>query len=491
MRYALAILATFVALYLRYLLEPLLGVHNPYHTIWLAVVFCAWYCGLGPSIVATFLGFLGIWYWFLPPYGSFAIQDRTEAFGMLGFLVFAGGVIALGESNRRQSAFRFRLAAIVDSSGDAIISKNLNGVITSWNQGAQRLFGWSPEEAVGQPITIMVPPELQDEEARILKRLRGGESIVGHETVRVTKTGQKLDVALTFAPVKDTAGRVAGISTVARDITERKQTQLKLQNALDTLEHRVLERTAELQKKNDELVKQEQVVLELSARLLQLQDEERRRLARELHDSVGQLLAAISMNSSRLWAEKEKLSEAARASVEENASIVQQVSEEIRTMSHLLHPPLLDEAGLESAIRWYIEGFAERSKIQVHLDMPVRFERLSPDQEIAVFRVVQECLTNIHRHSGSPSAAIRITRKDSRVHLEVRDEGKGMPLEQQLAINSYGASYGAMGVGFRGMRERLRQLGGSLEVKSSGQGTIVSASLPVEYGKKGEAADNP
>lgn len=356
----------------------------------------------------------------------------------------------------------------------------------SWNRGAQRLFGWSAEEAIGQPITIIVPPELRDEEACILQRLREHARIVGLETVRVTKAGQRLDVSLTLAPVEGSTGTVVGVSTVGRDITERKQTEAKLQNARDNLEQRVLERTTELQRKNDELVKQEGIVRELSARLLQLQDEERRRLARELHDSVGQLLAGIGMNLARVSDEKEQLSEAAQACVEENSNLVQQVSKEIRTMSHLLHPPLLDEAGLESAIRWFIEGFAERSKIDVDLEMPANFDRLPADQEIAVFRVVQECLTNIHRHSESPRAAIRITRGDNQVRLEVSDEGKGISPDQQVALSSFGA----MGVGFRGMRERLRQLGGTLNVQSSEHGTLVSATLPVERANKNTGPRN-
>jgi len=353
----------------------------------------------------------------------------------------------------------------------------------SWNRGAQRLFGWGAEEAIGQPVTILVPPELHDEEAHNLQQLREGVCIAGYETVRVTKTGERLDVSLTLAPVEDSARRVVGVSTVARDITGRKQIAAKLQSAHDNLEQRVLERTTELYRKNEELVKQEGVVRELSARLLQMQDEERRRLARELHDSVGQLLAAIGMNIARVAQEKDRLSEAARTSVEENSNLLDQVSKEIRTMSHLLHPPLLDEAGLESAIRWYIDGFAERSKILVHLDMPVDFDRLSSDQEIAMFRVVQECLTNIHRHSESATAAIRITREDGEVHLEVKDEGKGIPPDQRAGLNSYGA----MGVGFRGMRERLRQLGGTLSVVSSDKGTIVSVTLPVEGARKTSA----
>ena len=479
-RYAQAILVTLVALYLRYLLLPVLGDANPYHTVWLAVVFSAWYCGLGPSIASTLISTLGVWYWFLPPAHSFTVRDRTQVFGMLGFLALSGCIVAVGESHRRASASRFQLAAIVETSEDAMLSKDLDGIIMSWNRGAHRLFGWSAEEAIGRPVTIMVPAELHEEEASILERLREGAHVVGYETVRVSKTGQRLHVSLTLAPVEDSSGRIVGVSTVGRDITERKRTEAKLQSAHDNLEQRVLERTTELHRKNEELVKQEGVVRELSGRLLQMQDEERRRFARELHDSVGQLLAAISMNISRLLQEKDKLGEPARTCLDENANLVDQVSKEIRTISHLLHPPLLDEAGLESAIRWYIEGFAERSQIRVQLDMPADFDRLSSDQEIAVFRVVQECLTNIHRHSESARAIIRITRGDGQVHLEVRDEGKGIPPEQQVALNSYGA----MGVGFRGMRERLRQLGGSLQILSSEEGTVISATLPVVSAKK-------
>ena len=239
---------------------------------------------------------------------------------------------------------------------------------------------------------------------------------------------------------------------------------------------RVIERTAELQGKNRELLKQTEVVRDLSGRLLQSQDEERRRIACELHDSAGQLLAAINMNISKMAREKEKLSTGAVRSVEEAADLVQQALAEIRTMSHLLHPPLLDEVGLESAIRGFIEGFAQRSKIYVNLIVAPGFERLSPDLEIAIFRVIQECLTNVHRHSGSRKAEVRLARRHGCVHLEVSDEGKGIPLDKQLDLNSPAT----LGVGFRGMRERIRQLGGTLRVHSNGNGTSVGATLPIE-----------
>jgi len=205
-----------------------------------------------------------------------------------------------------------------------------------------------------------------------------------------------------------------------------------------------------------------------------LQDEERRRIARELHDSVGQIIAALSMNLAAVEADIARLNKTA-STVADSAALVNDLSTGIRTISYLLHPPALDEAGLSSALRWYIEGFVERSKIKVDLDFPGDFVRLSRDLETAIFRVVQECLTNIHRHSESPLARIRIRQSAGRVHIEVEDQGRGIPAGKMSEI----LSRGAPGLGIRGMRERLRQLGGSLEIRSEGpgKGTKVLAEL--------------
>ena len=368
------------------------------------------------------------------------------------------------------------LASIVDSSDDAIVSKTLEGVITSWNPGAERLFGYTAKEAIGQHISMIVPIDRRDEETKILARLSQGERIDHFETIRLRKDGKAIDISVTISPVKDAAGRVVGASKVGRDISERKRTEARIQELREDLELRVSERTAELEGKNRELLKQTDVVRDLSGRLLQIQDEERRRIARELHDSAGQLLAAINMNISKVAREKEKLSTGAGRSVEEAADLIQQALVEIRTMSHLLHPPLLDEVGLESAIRGFIEGFAQRSKIDVNLVVKPSFERLSPDLEITLFRVVQECLTNVHRHSGSRKAEVRLARRHGCIHLEVSDEGKGIPPDKQLDLNAPAT----LGVGFRGMRERIRQLGGTLQVHSNGNGTSVGATLPIE-----------
>ena len=247
----------------------------------------------------------------------------------------------------------------------------------------------------------------------------------------------------------------------------RRRDNEKLRQAQRELEDRVQERTAELDIANRSL-------RELSARLLQSQDDERRRIARELHDSVGQMLAALTMNLSAVRADIERVARTA-TTLTDSEGLVQEMSTEVRTISHLLHPPLLDEAGLSSAVRWYLDGFAQRSNIKVDLDLPADFGRLSRELETAIFRVVQECLTNIHRHSGSSIAKVRLRQSDGEVLVEVGDRGKGIPPEKQDEM----ASGGTPGVGIRGMRERLRQLGGALEIASNGTGTVVLARFPV------------
>ncbi len=501
------------------------------------------------------------------------------------------------------------MRAVVESSDDGIISKDLDGVITSWNAGAQRIFGYTEAEVIGQPITIIIPPELHGEERQVLQRLRAGERIEHYETVRLTKLGKRVDVSLTISPMKDSTGRIVGASKIARDITERKRADEELRKAHEELEIRVRERTAELAQSNrllqaqiqeriqaqEALERQTAVLREqsrlldlandaifirgfdgtisywnegaerlygrtkeealenrsgmllqtefpipfeeirevlvregswegelihtrrdgsrvtvnsrwtlwrsaegnplgwlqintditgrkraeeslraLTARLLQLQDDERRRIARELHDSAGQILVALDINLS-LVQKNEGLAPNAANAVRESIALVQQLSKELRTTSHLLHPPLLDESGLPSAVCWFVDGFAKRSKIPVDLEIAPDLGRLPRELETTIFRMVQECLTNIHRHSGSPTASIRIARNSNHVSVAVRDRGKGM------SADNYRNSFGPItpGVGIQGMRERVRQLGGHLQIHSGSSGTTVRATLPV------------
>lgn len=212
----------------------------------------------------------------------------------------------------------------------------------------------------------------------------------------------------------------------------------------------------------------------LTAEIVVLQDEERRRLARELHDGIGQMIAALLMNVSIVQSQSQKLDTRGARAVAENAQLLQQVSTEIRTLSHLLHPPLLEDAGLAAALRWYAEEFSERSKIKVDLEIPSDLERLPKNTELAIFRIVQECLTNIHRHSGSTTAAIRMARDNGSLLVQVLDHGKGIAKEKLPSL-----ALGRTGVGIGGMRERLKQMGGTLDVRSSEDGTVVTATLNV------------
>ena len=182
------------------------------------------------------------------------------------------------------------------------------------------------------------------------------------------------------------------------------------------------------------------------------------------------------MNVALVQSQSHKLDAEAARAVADNAKLVERASVEIRTISHLLHPPLLDVAGLASAIRWYVDGFSERSHIKVDLSIPDDLGRMPAEMEIAIFRMIQECLTNIHRHSGSATAAISLKQEGTLAIVEVRDRGKGIPLDKQQEFTELGRG----GVGLNGMRERLRQLGGTLEIRSKETGTVVTAMFPVK-----------
>lgn len=593
-RYAFAVLTAVLALVLRQTLSPLLGANNPYFTVWAAVVFSAWYYGVGPSVVTTLMSALGVWYWFLLPLHSFRLQDsKMQIGGLVGFGVLSGFIIALGEANRRShrkrllaeqsvrekeceyhlladsipelcwmargdghifwynarwyeytgttpgqmegwgwqsvhdpeilpsvlerwkasladgqpfemefpllradGVFRWFLtrirpvrnsegnivrwfgtntniheqrelrqsliearqeleirvsertaeleqktselsekAALLDLVNDAIFVRCAEDKISYWNQGAERLYGWTSAEVLGRLASEILCTEFPVplEQIKSLDKWEG-------ELRHIKRDGSQIVVASRWTTLRDNEGKPAGWLEINSDVTARKRA--------------------------------EDAARGLSGRILSLQDEERRRIARELHDSLGQYLTALKMNLNLLSSTEAK--QAAVAS--ECSEIVDKCLTETRTVSHLLHPPLLDEVGLKSALQWYLEGFAQRSDIQVILDLPTEFDRLDRDVETTLFRVVQEALTNVHRHSHASKVAIRLLVANKQVLLGVSDNGRGIPTDQLQGVLQSGSG---TGVGLAGMRERVRDLGGSLEIKSDHAGTAINTSIPL------------
>lgn len=264
-----------------------------------------------------------------------------------------------------------------------------------------------------------------------------------------------------YQPVRNVAGETEGLMVLAVDVTEQQQ-------ARSLLESRVEERTLELKRAHEALRM-------LSGSLMQAQDEERRRVARELHDSAGQYLAAVQMNLAALANETTSMTEGLQARLADTISLVDHCTAEVRTLSYLLHPPLLDDVGLASAISWYVEGFSERSGVVVSLDLPKNLARFSPEVETALFRIVQQSLANIHRHSESKVARIRLAVGD-RLTIEITDEGRGFPPEVLAKFQENGQ---LPGVGISGMRERMNALRGTFDVISGVSGTTITVSVPV------------
>jgi signal transduction histidine kinase len=247
---------------------------------------------------------------------------------------------------------------------------------------------------------------------------------------------------------------------VREHLQERQAAEEALRRAHDVLESLVEQRTAALRR--------------LSVKLLRVQDEERRRIARELHDSLGQDLTAAKITLDMLAQELEQES----AHLRDARKLVDRCISDTRTLSHLLHPPLLDEAGFVSAARWYVEGFGRRSGIDTKLELPEHLRRLPRGAETALFRILQEALTNVHRHSGSRAVEVRVSEDDSKVVLSVKDFGMGVPRE---VLDRFWKT-GNVGVGLAGIRERLKELGGSLEIESNLDGTLLRATIPVQAG---------
>jgi len=335
-----------------------------------------------------------------------------------------------------KAELKFR--SLLEAAPDAMLITTAEGEIVLANSRADDIFGYSRQELLGSNIRMLVP-------SWTLNNYHVGE------LASLCKDGSTFPSEISSSPLQTEEGLL--ITSAIRDISERKRA-----------EQRIAEQTQQLHDANREL-------RHLSSRIVAIRDEERRRLGRELHDSQGQYLAAIKMNLEMIETTDAALSTIQKSALTEAITLLERSMREIRVISHLLHPPLLDEIGLQAVVPWYLNSFSERSGIQIDLDMPADIAKLPDQVELAVFRVLQECLTNVHRHSGSKVARVKILPEDTNVILEVGDSGRG--------VTSQNGSDPVMGVGITGMRERVRELGGQFEISSTSEGTTVRAVLPI------------
>jgi PAS domain S-box-containing protein len=335
------------------------------------------------------------------------------------------------------------------------------------NSAYCEIVGRSPGDLMNRPIRETLPELIGQGFFELLdEAYRSGVPYIGKEMKAslnrgTNRSSQEAYFNFIYQPARNVAGEIEGIMVLAVDITEQVEARTQLQS-------KVQQRTMELQRAQEAL-------RTLSGSLMQAQDEERRRVARELHDSVGQYLAAIQMNLSALGGDLVDPA-SLRPRLQDCIDLVGRCTAEIRTISYLLHPPLLDEMGLASAISWFVDGFAARSGIPVTLDLPPDLGRLAPEVETALFRVVQQSLANVHRHSESKTARVQLAVAGENLTMEISDEGQGFAPE---ILSRYRQNGGLPGVGISGMRERINALQGTFSVISDHSGTTVAVSLPV------------
>jgi PAS domain S-box-containing protein len=378
----------------------------------------------------------------IPPDLSHAVSVSALGIaGLSGVPALVLVVTLLTSMVDRLEKQRALLDELFEQAPSAVALLNSQDGVVRINREFTRLFGYTPSEVLGRRLKDLMNRDGSQDQAYwdLVKR---GQRVDAEDACR-RKDGSGLDVAVILAPFSLPGGEAA-IYAIYRDITERKR-------ADDALR-------------------------ELSGQILRLQDEERRRMARELHDSTGQKLAALAINLSVVSESVTVADARARGALAESLDLTKQCLREIRTLAYLLHPPELEELGLADAARNYINGFSQRSGIPVELELPPDLGRLPPEAETALFRILQESLNNVHRHSGSPRARVHIYRSPARLTMEIQDEGQGM---QEGALKREGQRESTPGVGIAGMRERIRQLGGQLEIHSTESGTTLKVVLPL------------
>jgi PAS domain S-box-containing protein len=362
----------------------------------------------------------------------------------------------------RESEVRFH--RLVEAVRDyAIFMLDTDGRIISWNSGAQHIKGYKASEIIGKHFSIFYSEEdLQDRKPQRELEIAAREGRLEDNGWRFRKDGSKFWANVIISAVREDDGRLVGFTKVTRDTTER---MLVLK---------------ELEESRRELRESESALRRLSLHLLRSQEEERRRIGRDLHDSLGQTLSVLKMKlDSFAGSNCSGEIDPRNQDIADCALLTEECLKEVRTIAYLLYPPMLEEMGLKSAIAWYLDGFAKRSGIATTFDISANFGRLHRDVETALFRVLQESMTNVHRHSGSQTVHVRLISENGATILEVSDKGKGMPSPPNSQKSGSDGIY-ALGVGLRSMAERMHQLGGEIKFTSSSEGTTVIASVPLE-----------
>jgi PAS domain S-box-containing protein len=401
----------------------------------------------------------------IPSESYLVLRNEEERLRRVADLQQKAQVLKKGLALRQSEApFRLLVEAVQDY---AIFILNPEGKISSWNIGAERIKrikGYKAEEIIGRHFSILYPEEdvrngKPDWELVVAAR----EGRFEDEGWRLRKDGSRFWANVIISAIKDDSGKLLGYAKVTRDVTERMQAQRALEQEV------VERREAERRFRNSE-----RSLRQLSLHLLRTQDEERRRIGRDLHDTLGQYLAVLKM---KLDSVASQIGQGETGQeFDQCIRLMDDSIKEVRTVSYLLYPPMLEEMGLKSAIPWYLDGFSSRSGIKTTFEVPTEFDRLPRESELALFRVLQEGLTNVHRHSGSPTAHVRLLTKDGMAILEIVDQGTGIPSE--LLADFCRDWTGGLGIGVRGMNERMRQLGGKLELASGKVGTILTAMVP-------------
>jgi PAS domain S-box-containing protein len=328
---------------------------------------------------------------------------------------------------------RLRLAAIVESSNDAIFSTSLDGIVLSWNAAAQRIFGFTEADVIGQPAAILLPSELEDEENTLLQRFRAGERIDRHKTTRVTKTGDRVNLSLTITPLSDSDGVLVGIAQIAQDITEQERAETALSS--------------------------------VSRRLLHAQEQERARIARELHDDIGQRVALLANELKDFSEGPLRLLHGPQTKRLQKHAV--EIADDIQALSHELHSSKLELLGMAAAMKSFCDEFAHQHHVDVDFAMRDVPGQLPPDISLCLFRVLQEALHNSAKHSGARHVEVQLWAAQDEIHLVVSDSGAGFDLQ---------AARASRGLGLISMGERMKLVAGDLSIETERQlGTRIHA----------------